>query len=75
MGGELGVLGGDEPGEVPRPRLRLLLELSQPPVVRFHLDIHVKNIQTKPNKQTNQTTLTILTCLTTLTNLAVYSVI
>ena len=38
MGGELGVAGaGDQPRQVSRPRLALLLELPQPPVVALHL--------------------------------------
>ena len=37
VGGELAVLGGDEPGKVARSSLRLLLKLSQSPVVRLNL--------------------------------------
>ena len=38
MGGELGVAGGgDQPRQVSRPRLALLLELPQPPVVTLDL--------------------------------------
>ena len=42
VGGELGVArarraAADEAGQVARPRLALLLELAQPPVVALHL--------------------------------------
>ena len=38
MGGELRMRGaGDQARQVPGPRLALLLELPQPPVVRLHL--------------------------------------
>ena len=37
VAGELGVLAGHESGKVPGPRLALLLELPQSPVVGFHL--------------------------------------